>query len=74
MLVTEKKQLFAEVSAEDSATVSGGQTDLSFHLDDYIFYLGAGTLFGNPGLTSDEIQHGWENSIYGGSMTVGIGL
>ncbi|GAB1541447.1 hypothetical protein NUACC21_41180 [Scytonema sp. NUACC21] len=64
MQVIEKKKLFTEVSAEDSATVSGGQTDLSFHLDDYIFYLGAGTLFGNPGLTPTEIQYGWENSIY----------
>jgi hypothetical protein len=72
MQAIEKKELFSEVTAQDSATVSGGGrgddngsgTNLQFFLGDYIFYLGAGTLFGNPGLTPDEVQHGWQESIY----------
>ncbi|MDJ0676064.1 MAG: hypothetical protein QNJ36_11880 [Calothrix sp. MO_167.B42] len=53
-------KLFTEVSTEESATVSGG---LTFNLDDYLFVIGAGVIFGNPGLTEDEVQFGWELAI-----------
>ncbi len=68
-------KLFTEVTSEESATVSGGNgsgTDLEFHLGDYIFYLGAGVLFGNPGLTTAEVQYGWEESIYADAGAIAI--
>ncbi|MCU0552137.1 MAG: hypothetical protein MUC48_22605 [Leptolyngbya sp. Prado105] len=35
------------------------RNDLHFDLDKYLFVLGAGVTFGNPGLTPDEVQAGW---------------
>jgi len=54
--------LFTEISPEESATVSGG-IRISFDLNTYMFILGAGILFGNPGLTKDEIQFAWESAF-----------
>lgn len=54
--------LFTELSPEESATVSGG-ISISFDLNTYIFILGAGVLFGNPGLTKEEIQFAWESAF-----------
>jgi hypothetical protein len=34
-----------------------------FDLQGYIFGLGAGVLFGNPGLTPDEVQVVWERAL-----------
>ncbi|WP_341530774.1 hypothetical protein WKK05_16785 [Nostoc sp. UHCC 0302] len=57
--------LFTEITAEESATVSGGDygTLVNFNLNKYLFVLGAGVVFGNPGLTPAEIQFGFENAI-----------
>ncbi|MDJ0735868.1 MAG: hypothetical protein QNJ47_17695 [Nostocaceae cyanobacterium] len=56
-----KKPLFTDLTPEESASVSGG--NISFNLNMYMFMLGAGVLFGNPGLTPDEIQFAWEQSF-----------
>ncbi|WP_414569444.1 hypothetical protein [Nostoc sp. CCY 9925] len=68
MQVLENNALFTEVSAEQSQVVSGGKKrghsdSLTFDLDAYLFVLGAGVVFGNPTLTSDEIQVGWEYAL-----------
>ncbi len=55
----EEKPLFTDLTSEESAAVSGG-IRVRFDLDTYLFILGAGILFGNPGLTSDEIQFAWK--------------
>ncbi len=60
MQAIEKKELFTEITAEESSTVSGG---LIFNLNDYLFILGAGVVFGNVPLTPDEIQFAWEKAI-----------
>ncbi len=57
----DKKALFTDLTSEESATVTGG--NVSFNLNTYIFMLGAGVLFGNPGLTEQEIQFAWEQSF-----------
>jgi hypothetical protein len=62
MQVLENNNLFTEVPAEESAVVSGGYY-FNFNLNAYLFGLGAGTVFGNPGLTADEIQYVWEQSL-----------
>ncbi len=59
----EKSPLFTELSSEESAAVSGGGSRVSFDVNTYLFILGAGVLFGNPGLTSEEIQFAWEQSF-----------
>lgn len=55
--------LFTELNLEESAAVSGGYLQVSFDLNTYLFILGAGVVFGNPGLTPDEIQFAWESSF-----------
>lgn len=35
----------------------------SFNLDQYLFVLGAGVVFGNPGVTPDETQAAWESAL-----------
>jgi hypothetical protein len=62
MLVLENN-LFTEVTVEESATVSGGQVTLDFNLDNYAYIVGYGLLFGNSGLTTQEIQFAWEESF-----------
>jgi hypothetical protein len=63
MLVITNNNLFTEVSFEESATVSGGQVTNLFNLDQYLYILGAGITFGNPGLTTDEVQFAFEESF-----------
>ena len=41
----------------------GGSNQISFDIERYLFILGAGLLFGNPGLTKDEIQFAWERAF-----------
>ena len=76
----EKSPLFTELTSEESAVVSGG-TQVSFDLDTYLFILGAGVVFGNPGLTPEEIQFAWMQSFvfddnrprsYNINMSVGV--
>jgi hypothetical protein len=55
--------LFTEVAVEESATVSGGRVDNLFNLDQYLYVIGAGTTFGNPGLTADEVQFAFESAF-----------
>ncbi|UKO97314.1 hypothetical protein [Nostoc sp. UHCC 0870] len=62
MLVLENN-LFTEVTVEESATVSGGQVDNLFNLDQYLYTLGAGVTFGNPGLTTAEVQFAFESAF-----------
>ncbi|HIK04929.1 MAG TPA: hypothetical protein IGS40_09460 [Trichormus sp. M33_DOE_039] len=62
MLVLENN-LFAEISFEESATVSGGQVTVDFNIDNYAYILGYGLLFGNSGLTTQETQFAWETSF-----------
>ncbi|MFN6569132.1 hypothetical protein [Dendronalium sp. ChiSLP03b] len=59
----EKSPLFREIPPEESAVVGGGCFHVGFDLDTYMFILGAGILFGNPGLTPEEIQFAWESSF-----------
>lgn len=69
MQALENNALFTEVSAEQSEVVSGGgrrkykKNDFHFDLDSYLFVIGAGQIFGNPGLTPDEVQVAWELAI-----------
>lgn len=58
----EPSTLFTELTSEESAAVCGG-IRVSFDLDTYMYILGAAVLFGNPGLTSDEIHFAWMNSF-----------
>ncbi|BCL37164.1 hypothetical protein [Nostoc sp. MS1] len=58
----EQSQLFTELSSKESAAVSGG-IGVSFDLDTYLFILGAGVMFGNPGLTSDEVHFAWMSAF-----------
>ncbi|WP_414569446.1 hypothetical protein [Nostoc sp. CCY 9925] len=59
----EDNTLFQEITPEESAAVSGGYLQVSFDLNSYLFILGAGVVFGNPGLTPDEIQFAWESAF-----------
>jgi len=59
----DKSPLFSELNSEESAAVSGGSLQVSFDLNTYLFILGAGVVFGNPGLTPSEIQFAWESSF-----------
>jgi hypothetical protein len=45
-----------------SSASSGGRR-FSFDLQFYIFGIGAAYLFGNPGVTSEEVQFVWEKSF-----------
>ncbi|BCL37162.1 hypothetical protein [Nostoc sp. MS1] len=63
MLSNTKNNLFTVVNSEESAIVSGGATALTFNLDDYIFLVGAGQLYGNPGLTANELDAAWEQAL-----------
>lgn len=69
MQAQENNALFTEISAEESSVASGGHghgghgNDFHFNLDAYLFVLGAGVVFGNPTLTPDEIQFGFESAI-----------
>lgn len=58
----EENPLFTEISAEESAAISGG-IGVRFDLDTYLYILGAGVVFGNPGLTSDEIHFAWMSAF-----------
>lgn len=62
MQAIETNTLFTDITAEESATVSGG-TEVNFDLNKYLFVLGVGVVFGNPTLTPDEIQFGFEEAI-----------
>ena len=55
--------LFTDLTAEESAAVNGGSTQVNFDLNTYLFIIGAGVVFGNPGLTPEEIQFAFESSI-----------
>lgn len=59
----ENNTLFQAITPEESAVVSGGYLPVSFDLDTYLYILGAGVVFGNPGLTPDEIQFAWESAF-----------
>ncbi|MGH1393170.1 MAG: hypothetical protein ACRAVC_03935 [Trichormus sp.] len=59
----ENNTLFQAITPEESAVVSGGNLQVSFDLDTYLYILGAGVVFGNPGLTPDEIQFAWESAF-----------
>ncbi|MCF4970392.1 hypothetical protein [Nostoc sp. CMAA1605] len=61
MQALENNALFTEISAEQSQVVSGGV--FNFDLNAYLFILGAGTVFGNPTLTPDEVQFAFEKAI-----------
>jgi hypothetical protein len=63
MKSTETKELFVELASEESVNVSGGATSLTFSLDDYLFILGAAQVFGNPGVTTDEVQSAWKFAL-----------
>jgi hypothetical protein len=63
MKSTETKELFVELASEESVNVSGGATSLTFNLDDYLFVLGAAQVFGNPGVTTQEVQAAWEQAL-----------
>ncbi|BAT56509.1 unknown protein [Nostoc sp. NIES-3756] len=63
MLSNTKNNLFTEVNFEESATVTGGGgggTYVDFDLNSYLFVIGAGTVFGNPGLTPSELDTAFE--------------
>lgn len=62
MLVIDNN-LFTEVAVEESATVSGGQVNNLFNLHQYLYVIGAGTTFGNAGLTADEVQFAFESAF-----------
>jgi hypothetical protein len=61
-VMEEKNPLFSEITPEEAAVVSGGNK-FRFDLNTYLFILGAGVQFGNPGLTREEVQFAWEKSF-----------
>ncbi len=71
MLSNVKNNLFTEVNFEESATVSGGQTTpgtpgtgtFNFNLNKYLFIVGAGVVYGNAGLTANELDFAFEQAI-----------
>lgn len=71
MLVS-NNNLFTEIAVEESATVSGGQVTNLFNLDQYLYILGAGTTFGNPGLTEQERQFAFEQAFGFGTTTTPV--
>jgi hypothetical protein len=48
-----------------SSSASGDRRGggFSFDLNSYIFGIGAAYLFGNPGITAEEMQFAWQNSF-----------
>ncbi|MUG97510.1 hypothetical protein F7734_36385 [Scytonema sp. UIC 10036] len=62
MQAIENKVLFSEISAEESATVSGG-VDVDFNLPGYLFIIGAATVFGQPGVSPAELQFAFETAV-----------
>jgi hypothetical protein len=52
-------------STKMSSSVSGDRRGggFSFDLNSYIFGIGAAYLFGNPGITAEEMQFAWQNSF-----------
>jgi hypothetical protein len=62
MLVLENN-LFTQVTVEESATVRGGEVTNLFNLDQYLYVLGAGVTFGNPGLTTAEVEFAFESAF-----------
>ncbi len=69
MLALAQNNLFIEVAIEESATVSGGQVNRLFNLDQYLYTIGAGTTFGNAGLTPAEVQFAFESAFGTGTTT-----
>lgn len=68
----EQNPLFSPLSSEESAAVSGG-IGVSFDLDTYLYILGAGVVFGNPGLTPEEVHFAWMNSfVFDDNNTIGV--
>lgn len=68
----EQKPFFTELSAEESAVVSGG-IGVSFDLDTYLYILGAGVVFGNSGLTPEEVHFAWMNSfVFEDDNSIGV--
>ncbi|WP_339394222.1 hypothetical protein [Nostoc sp. UHCC 0870] len=63
MQVLENNALFTEISAEQSAVVSGGVNNFRFNLDAYLFILGAGVVFGVPTLTAEETNFAFQQAI-----------
>jgi hypothetical protein len=64
-MTTARQSLFAVLSSDESMNMSGGISTLSFNLDDYMFVLGAAQVFGNPGVTADEVQAAWKAGLGG---------
>ncbi|MDJ0695477.1 hypothetical protein [Mastigocoleus sp. MO_188.B34] len=59
----QQNSLFTEINVDELITASGGTNQISFDIERYLFILGTGFLFGNPGLTKDEIQFAWERAF-----------
>jgi len=55
--------LFIDIYPEKSESVSGGYTRVDFDLNIYLFILGVGVVYGNSGLTPEEIQFAWESAF-----------
>jgi hypothetical protein len=52
-----------DMSGFSSPTHSSSGRRFSFDLNFYIFGIGAAYLFGNPGVTKEEVQFVWERSF-----------
>jgi hypothetical protein len=50
------------IGATDSI-LGGGSSRFFFDLQTYIFGIGAAFLFGNPGVTPEEMQYVWKRSL-----------
>jgi hypothetical protein len=57
------QNLFTDLSSMESVDVSGGAPSFSFNLDNYLMVLGAAQVFGNPGVTTDEVQSAWKAAL-----------
>jgi hypothetical protein len=58
-----RMQLGEQRSRSESSFSSSGSRRFSFDLQFYIFGIGAAYLFGNPGVTAEEVQFVWERSL-----------
>ncbi|MBD2771498.1 hypothetical protein [Iningainema tapete] len=55
--------LYTEVTAEESALVSGGQSTVNFDLNTYLFVIGAGAVF-NGGVTTNVVNQAFNRALF----------
>ncbi|MBD2771514.1 hypothetical protein [Iningainema tapete] len=63
MEANNKISLYTEITTEESALVSGGQTVVNFDLNSYLFTIGAGAIF-NGGVTTNVVNIAFGRALF----------